>query len=222
MRITTIVLPGVALVSLVGCAGAGLRAYAEPRAAAEVHQTQASLENRLLIKTAALHLEVDDIREAAAQAAHITAHVGGYVDRSDERSGEGATLELRVPSAQLEVTLDKLAGLGDETSRQVSTEDVTDTVIDLEAILKNKIALRDRLRTLLQKAGNVQDVLTVEEQFTRVQSEIDSLEGQLKSLKSRARLASISLELTRPRILGPLGYVGYGIGWVIAKLFVIQ
>jgi hypothetical protein len=51
--------------------------------------------------------------------------------------------------------------------------------------LKNKTALRDRLRALLAQAKDVKDILSVEEQLTRLQTEIDAMESWLKSIRSR-------------------------------------
>lgn len=58
--------------------------------------------------------------------------------------------------------------------------------------------------------------------FPHVHCEIDSREGRLKKLKSQVDYAEINLTLKRKKILGPLGYVAYGIAWLIEKLFVIQ
>ena len=83
--------------------------------------------------------------------------------------------------------IDGLSGLGDETDRRVTAEDVTEIVIDLVARLKNKIALRDRLRKLLDRAQDVKEVLVVEEQLTRIQSEIDSMETDYGNFIVKAR-----------------------------------
>ena len=48
------------------------------------------------------------------------------------------------------------------------------------------------------------------------------MEGRLKHLKGRVRLSIVTLGLSRTRILGPLGYVGKGLVWLVRKLFVIQ
>jgi len=177
--------------------------------------------DRLLIKRASLEIEADDVAKTAQEAASIADGVGGYVENTwtgDER----ASLTLRVPAAELGDILDRLAALGKEKERRVSSEDVTDTVIDLEATLKNKIALRDRLRALLERAKDVKEVLAVEEQLTRLQSEIDSMEGRLKSLRGKVQLATIDLSIQRKHILGPVSYVAKGVGWLIAKLFIIR
>jgi hypothetical protein len=184
--------------------------------------------SRLLVKTASIEVAVSSVPSAADESVRITEQAGGYVHESSiERDGRGR-FALRVPAAQLDAVLDQLSKLGEEKSRHVSTEDVTDQVTDLDAELANKRALRDRLRALLSRAKNVKDVLAVENELTRVQTEIDSLEGRLKKKREDVAFSSISLTLTPPgpkkqsRILGPLGYLYVGTKWFITKLFVIR
>lgn len=138
------------------------------------------------------------------------------------QEAEQAYVTLRVPGPQLRPVLDLLAALGTEESRSVSSQDVTEQYIDTEARLKNAIALRDRLKALLGQAKDVKDILEIEKELTRVQADIDSMDGRLKKLKGQVDFAQIDLTLQRKKIYGPLGYVIYGIGWLIQKLFIIN
>jgi Domain of unknown function (DUF4349) len=112
--------------------------------------------------------------------------------------------------------------LGTVTYRRVESEDVTEQYIDVEARLKNKIVLRDRLKQLLDKATAVKDVLAIETELNRVQSDIDSMEGRMRSMKKQVTYATVTLSLERKPILGPLGYVFKGLWWGVEKLFVIR
>lgn len=178
--------------------------------------------DRLTVLTATQKVTVKDVEAAARQAEAIAQKSGGHVQSQSVREQEHAYLALRVPGPQLRPALDSLAALGAEDSRSLSSQDVTEQYVDTEARLKNAIALRDRLKALLGQAKDVKDILEIERELTRVQSEIDSMEGRLKKLKGQLDLAQIDLTLERERILGPLGYVVYGIGWLIQKLFVIN
>ncbi|HYD50625.1 MAG TPA: DUF4349 domain-containing protein, partial [Terriglobales bacterium] len=152
---------------------------------------------------------------------------GGYVHESSIDSDKAA-FELRIPAQRLDAVLDQLARLGQEKSRELSTEDVTDKLIDLEAEIANKEALRDRLRALLARSNDVKDVLSVEHELTRVQTELDSLKGRLKTTTQDVAFSSVKPTLTAPapekptRILGPLGYLFVGSKWLVTKLFVIR
>ena len=209
---------GIFCLVLPGCASSALG----PVESSEAPSSADRATGRILIKRAFLDVEVDDVDAAVKKALAIAETTEGYVETSTASKDESATIALRVPAAQFESTLDALAGLGKEKSRSVRAEDVTAHCIDLEAKLKNCVALRDRLRKLLDKATNVKDVLAIEKELTRVQTEADSLEGQLKSLRGLAKMASIRLTLTVRTILGPLGYLFRGVGWILQKLFVLR
>jgi len=205
-----------------GCASqsameaAPARSMAKPMRRAEGEPLQ-----RMLIKRASLTIAAKDVAVAAKAAETLAKDAGGYVE-STNTTDDGATLYLRVPSDKLDEIMSKLARLGKEKNRNVSAEDVTEEVLDTEATLKNKKALRDRLRDLLDRAKDVKDVLAIEEQFTRVQSQIDSMESRLKNLRSRVAMSSIRFQIDKKKVLGPLGLVFWGIGWAIKKLFVLS
>jgi ABC-type sugar transport system ATPase subunit len=65
-------------------------------------------------------------------------------------------------------------------------------------------------------------VLAIEQQLTRVQTELDSQIGQFKNLSSQVALSRLEIDYRRGQVLGPLGLIGYGIYWVFEKLFVIR
>ncbi len=178
--------------------------------------------DHMFVRRAWLEIEVDDLESAADAARAIAEKSDGHVETSRQTTDERVYLRLRVASDQLDRVLGELSALGDELTRRVSREDVTETIVDLEAELKNKIALRDRLRELVQRAEDVKDVLAIEKELTRVQTEIDASEARLKRLRAQVSLASVELTIDPKRILGPLGFLGKGIGWIISKLFVIR
>ena len=132
------------------------------------------------------------------------------------------TLVCRIPAAQLDAAMDRIAALGKEEGRSTSATDVTDQYADLETRLRNNSALRDRLQVLLKRATKVEDVLAIEKELNRVQSEVETMQGRLDRMKSQVALSALKVTLERRVVLGPLGYVGYGLWWAISKLFVIH
>lgn len=195
--------------------------------AGSMSKAEPSSATRLFVRTASIDVAVASVQQAAEEAVRFTEQAGGYIhDSSMTKDGRG-TFDLRIPAAQLDAVLGQLATLGEEKSRRVSTEDVTDQVTDLDAELANKRALRDRLRDLLARAKDVKDVLAVENELTRVQTDIDSLEARLKKMRDDVAFSSVSLTLLpqtekQSRILGPLGYLYVGTKWFVTKLFVIR
>jgi hypothetical protein len=176
---------------------------------------------QMLVRRAALDVEVAEPDPAAARARAIVAGFGGYVER-EQRGDRSADFTLRVPEARLDAALDSLATLGNVTGRRLSTEDVTGQVVDLDARRASLAATRDRLRRLLDGASGVADVITVERELARVQGDLDAMDGRLQYLRSSAAMASIELDVKRRVVLGPLGALFRGLGLALGKLFVIR
>ncbi|MCX4026154.1 DUF4349 domain-containing protein [Spartinivicinus marinus] len=102
------------------------------------------------------------------------------------------------------------------------SEDVTEEIIDIEAKITNLSALRVKFITLLNQATEVSDILKIEKELNRIQTELDSIEARRKTLKNQVAFSKINIALNQETIYGPLGYLGKGFIWVVGKLFVIK
>jgi hypothetical protein len=187
--------------------------------------------DRMLIWTGSLTLEVSKPDDAVVHATELVKQAGGYVEETKDSGYGTIALRLRIPSAAFQATFAGLEKLGKIKLRTISGHDATEEYIDVEARLKNKAALRDSLKQLLEKASDIKDILAIEAELNRVQSDVDSMEGRLKALKAKAELAVMELIFmpTPPppkpapkRIYGPLGYFFKGLYWGIEKLFIIR
>lgn len=80
------------------------------------------------------------------------------------------------------------------TANTVSTEDLTQYIVDTEARLAAKKALRERIRQLLEtREGSLNDVLAAERALSEVQGEIDSMTAQLEAAKARVAMSALSV-----------------------------
>lgn len=110
--------------------------------------------------------------------------------------------------------------IGDRTE----AEDKTETVIDVEARLSNKKALRDRLRQLVLAPGaKVADLVEIEQQLANVQAELDSLAGQRKFLALETEKTFVAIEfqarpeLGSPGFFSPIGRAFGNMGTVFSE-----
>ena len=220
---TAVIITGMGLAS--GCVSS---AYRSPRAAGvdfaasvDADGSEAVVE-RMMVWRADLSLEVGSISNALDAVSEIARSSGGYVEQKSGYSEKRGRARIRVPATSLSRTLSSLESLGSVKSRSVSGEDVTEQYVDIEARLKNRMVLRDRLQQLLNKAVDVKDVLAIEKELNRVQGDIDSMQARMKVLKEKVDFATIELTLNREKILGPLGYLFKGLFWGVEKLFVIR
>lgn len=88
----------------------------------------------------------------------------------------------------------KAAG-GKTTSTNVSTEDLTRSLIDTEARLRAATTLRDRLQALLAtRPGRLSDLLDVERELARVQGDIDSTQSNLAVMRTRVAMSTLTID----------------------------
>ena len=175
---------------------------------------------RVVVRRAGLEVEVEEVAPAVERATQLTQRLDGYVENTTTREDKAAHLQLRVPSSRLDEALDSLARLGKVKGRSLSADDVTAQSVDLEARVASFREARDKLRELLARAGTVADAVAAQAELARVQAELDSFEGQLRTLQSSVQLSVITLTLNRRVVLGPLGVVLSGVASLIGKLFV--
>jgi hypothetical protein len=201
----------------------GTAAFERTQSAAETPPNEA---DRLIARTAYLSLEVADLASSVPLAEAKARELGALVV-SSTLSEHAAAFVLRVPALKLDAALASLAALGKVQKRELNATDVTESVADLEARLVNQQALRERLRAVLARGTNVEELLAVERELARVQTEIDQLDGQLTRLRASVAMSTISLTLqavpepeqkAKPRILGPLGAAW----WAVKKLWVVR
>lgn len=116
-----------------------------------------------------------------------------------------ASIELRVVPKQFAAFKQATLDGATVTSDRTEAEDKTAAVIDVEARLKNKTELRDRLRQLLHAPGaKVKDLIEIEQQLADVQSELDSLAGQRKVLAQETEKTYLHLDFeARPELSSP-------------------
>lgn len=175
------------------------------------------LEQRL-IKEGSITFAIDDpdrVGERIKAVQAIVRRFGGYVSAED---ASGAM--VRIPSAKLDAALEALLEVDPVLEREIRASDVTREYVDLEVRITNARRLQERLRTLLEKAGGVPDLLAVEKELGRVTEELERLEAELRVLKNRVALATIQLRWERRASPGPIGWAFYGLYQGIKWLFV--
>lgn len=179
-------------------------------------------EGQALVVQAEMHLAVDAPAESVPAVRAAVVELGGVVQSSRVDGDDRIDLSLRVPAASLDALLAELRPLGKVDREVQSTRDVTDQLADMDARLRNLTEVRDRLRGYLEQASDLSEIVAVEAELTRVQSELDVLTARLERLQGQAAMSTLNLRLTRKRTLGPLGAIVYGIAWTIEKLVFIR
>ena len=208
--------------------GDGAAAPGTSSTTAEAARTATS---RKLIKNAAMTVSVVSVQEAWTKVRKMTEEAGGFVsssstDGADEES-RSATLQVKVPAERLDAVMESVGALGRVRSRSEQAEDVTAQYLDMEARLRNLQREEVRLLDLLQKAGNVKDLLEVERELSRVRGEIERLQTELKHIDDRVAYSTLTITLTTSATAGTgSGFwdVGetFGNAWYLFRVLLIS
>ncbi len=169
-----------------------------------------SLSSPALVLTAAMTVTVkrsQDMLPSARRAEGLARSVGGRVDSevrvAGDTSGRGGhpqvSLTLRIPNPRLATVLDRLARLGTESSRQLSTTDITAELVDVTARVSSARAAIAQLNRLYKLAANVRDIITIETALAQRQADLNSLQAQQNELSAQTALATVTLTLTSDR-----------------------
>jgi hypothetical protein len=157
--------------------------------------------NRSIIYAGTMTIEVKDVNVAAAQAIAFATAAGGFIGGDNRQiSGQSstATLILRVPAEKFQSTLDQLKGVGDEESRQLTSQDVTDQVVDVASRIATAQASVDRIRALLAKAQTIGEITSLESELSRRESDLESLQARKRKLDGLTALSTITVVMHGP------------------------
>lgn len=152
-----------------------------------------------VIKTGYLSLTVAKIDDAVNQLQSIAGALGGNVlnqsinTYNDEKYGY---VTLRVDDENFDTAMEQIKAIASAvTSEDISSDDVTEQVIDLEARLKNAQAEEESYLAVLNRATTVEDILKVQSYLSQVREEIERYEAQLEYYSTRTSYSTITINL---------------------------
>lgn len=159
--------------------------------------TASPVDDALIVRTAQLGLQVEDVDAALAKAREAVGALGGYIGastRSLQDDHPVATVTYRVPVERWDDALVALRGLATEVlTEQTDAIEVTAQAVDLDARIKNLRATETALQGVLEKAVKIPDILEVQSQLSTVREQIEVLVAQRADLGDRAALGTISV-----------------------------
>jgi hypothetical protein len=151
----------------------------------------------LIVKNGALAIQVAGLDAAVDAASRLIRDLGGYASAS-QRFGEDddaqATVTYRIPVTRWDDALTGLRGLGEKViDERYSTEEVTAQVVDLEARITNLRTSEAALQAIMDRAVDIEDVLTVQAKLTETRSQIEQLTAQKTNLEGRAAFSTLAV-----------------------------
>ncbi|MFC4722823.1 DUF4349 domain-containing protein [Geojedonia litorea] len=166
-----------------------------------------------LIKESFLRFETQDLDQTYNKIMALVLNNNGFVQ--DDATNKGYNqltrrLIMRVPSNRFLNIIDSIsAQVRYFEVKQITSSDVTEEFIDIEARLKAKQALELRYLELLNKANNVKDVIEIEKELSTIREEIEAKQGRLNYLQNKVALSTITIEFFKTNVESSIT-VSYG------------
>ncbi|MCA9538976.1 MAG: DUF4349 domain-containing protein [Myxococcales bacterium] len=152
---------------------------AEP-AAPETGARQTALTAHLVVKV----VHPDEVRRALIDG--LKPHGAFPTLVSDTQ------LVLKIPPEQLSMAINQVADSGVVISKTLERQDLTQAIAQLEAQLRSKRQIFDKLRALIDDS-NVEATLQIEQNMANMVAEMEQLAGRLRVERERARYAVIDV-----------------------------
>ncbi len=166
---------------------------------------------RDIIYQAWVSVEATDVGAATHRAIAIVQGLGGFVFGQQTRTRPAPYSEIvfKVAPEDFSTALARLSEVGELIDQQISADDVTERIVDLQSQTITAEASVGRLRSFLETATNLENVAFYERELLIRETDLERLRGQLRTLQDRVALATITLAIRqlpeRPLILPNTG-----------------
>jgi hypothetical protein len=158
--------------------------------------------DRKIIRNAELDLQVNNVETMLATIRGITDGAQGLVFASStsfDGDNQLATITLDVPSANFDQVINNLrsaSGVKKVQRETVTSQDVTDEYVDLQSRLKSLNASHDRLLALIAQATNINDIVTLDDHLSDIETQIDQTTGRINYLDKKTSFSRIVVSLS--------------------------
>jgi len=163
--------------------------------------------NRLIIQDTSLSLQVKDVSKTINDILETTKKLEGFLINSSLSKPETAAsgnISVRIPEGKRQEALEAFKKMAVKVvSESVYGNDVTDQYVDLESRLDVLTKTKTKYEEILKQATKVADIMSVQEQLTYIQTQIDDLKGQQKYFEQSAKLSKIVVYLSTDELALP-------------------
>lgn len=185
-------------------------------------------------------LEAEGIADLQERHADMCQAAGPYVCQIVSQSHSGRVdddfasgrLELAVIADQARAFGTRLGAAaetvgGEQVTAAITGEDLTKNMVDTEARLRSRRALRDRMMEVLRtRTGSVEELVEAERSVARINEEIDAANSWLAEMRQRVAFTRINIDYSTAAapssdFLGPVSTAVSSIGSILGYLLAI-
>lgn len=157
-----------------------------------------------IIKESYLEFETKDLDKTFNNILRYVKQNNGVIQNDNASKNYNRSIRsliVRVPTKGFQNTIDSISKSVEYfDSKSISSKDVTEEFIDLEARLNAKRRLEIRYLQLLSKAKNVKEMLEIERELSSIREEIEAKQGRLKYLNNRVSLSTINISFYKTTV----------------------
>ncbi|MCI8799673.1 MAG: DUF4349 domain-containing protein [Lachnospiraceae bacterium] len=167
---------------------------------------------RKIIREVSLEVETREFEELVRDLETRVRELGGYVESmdtfngssfSDSRRMRSADMTVRIPSDKTDSFLEKVSDAGNIVRRSESTDDVTLSYVDMESRRNTLRTEQNRLLEFLDRAENVEEIITLEERLSEVRYQLESMESKLRTIDNLVDYSTIHMNISEVKDLTP-------------------
>ena len=156
------------------------------------------VETRLSIETPSIDRSVPLIEAAVrAESGVITfSEVGSTIDIGRSTGDGWATIVARIPPRNLDALIDRLDRpdeIGEITGRSLRSEDVTEQLVELDVRIENQRESVTAIRRLMTEATDLTDLVLLEGELTRRQTDLEILLARQADIEGRVELGTVTI-----------------------------
>ncbi|MCR5500493.1 MAG: DUF4349 domain-containing protein [Acetatifactor sp.] len=179
----------------------------------EHSSTTAQATKRKLIKNVSMNVETQEYNTLMANLEARVKELGGYVQNMESYNGSSysrnsyvrhANLTVRIPQNKLDEFVNSVSELGNVTSRSENVEDVTLQYVDVKSHKESLQVEQQRLLELLERATNLEDIITLENRLSTVRYQIESMESTLRTYDDLVDYSTVRLTINEVEVYTPV------------------
>ncbi len=158
-----------------------------------------------LIKTGYMSIYVSGYDEALNSIEDYVQKNEGYIENGysdvyyDDDSGrkiKSGSVTVRIESVKYDGLREFARTLGEVTSESESVQDIQSQYVDTESRLKVKEEERERLTEIMNEAGSIDDIISIESRLSAVIEEIELMRSKLNSYDSSVSYSTLNINIS--------------------------
>ena len=150
-----------------------------------------------IIKNGKLRFETTDLDKTSNKIHTAVKKYKAQIQSDNEGKDYNSitrNIVIRVSNENFENLLNDISsGIAYFDQKEISSEDVTEQFIDIEARLKAKKELENRYLDLLKKTNKISEILEIEKELVAIREEIEAKQGQLNYLQNRVAMSTLEI-----------------------------